>query len=49
MAQIFVHSDLKIGSQVETTYLQKYDQPTHDVKVMHHVIRVADHVWKHFV
>ena len=48
MAQIFVHFDLKICSQVETTF-KKYDQPTNDVKVMHHVIRVADHVWKHFV
>ena len=36
--QIFVHFDLKICSQ-----------PTYDVKVMHHVVRVADYVWMQFV
>ena len=48
MTQMFVHFDLKSCSQVKTTF-KKNDQPTYDVKVMHHVIRVADHVWKHFI
>ena len=41
-------SNIKICSQDETTFKKYDDQPTSDVKVMHHVIRVADHVWKHF-
>ena len=41
--------NIKICSQDETTFKKSDNQPTNDVKVMYHVIRVADHVWKHFV